>query len=531
MVDFYKRLGGNLQPAEPEFELTSCQTAAAEDILKWAHNDTQMFKTLAGPAGTGKSWLSRYILNRVPQRSTCVCAPTHKALKVVKKESRKEGKTLQSLLGLAVDQDMDDFDPANLKFDKKNKPKVGDYDLILIDEASMISAGLREYVQKQARQHWTKILFVGDPIQLPPVNELHSTVFMAKYIDGGISLLSTPCRQSAGNPAYTLLLADRNDIEKSDAAHFVLINHLETYIPDGPGLSKLIVDILEDPYNSYTKIRKFLGDEQINEEGEGFRVYRNAGLFKRKMHHVFADYFNAGNFNGVRALAWSNACVGTHNKYIRSTIFPDAVDAIVPGDLLMAYRPITKWDSAARQAITLVHNSDEIQIDTSFPELSSIGLPIYSCTARSLDDENGDVFGLDFINPVDYDYNTYVEQYKHYKKLARQRGWKIFYGFYDTHFLLESLKIKFKPQPGYKYLPNKAFDYAYALTIHKSQGSTYNEVFVDTPNIALHYAVNKAALIKEGKWNDQTDQDYQRITRQLRYVAASRAKQFTHFLI
>ena len=93
------------------------------------------------------------------------------------------------------------------------------------------------------------------------------------------------------------------------------------------------------------------------------------------------------------------------------------------------------------------------------------------------------------------------------------------------------MKIKFKPQPGYKYLPNKAFDYAYALTIHKSQGSTYNEVFVDTPNIALHYAVNKAALIKEGKWNDQTDQDYQRITRQLRYVAASRAKQFTHFLI
>ena len=27
-----------------------------------------------------------------------------------------------------------------------------------------------------------------------------------------------------------------------------------------------------------------------------------------------------------------------------------------------------------------------------------------------------------------------------------------------------------------RYMPNKAFDYAYALTVHNSQGSTYNEV-------------------------------------------------------
>jgi len=514
-------------PPSNEFELTSCQAAAAEDIIKWAHNDTQMFKTLAGPAGTGKSWLSRYILNRVPQRSTCVCAPTHKALKVVKKESKKEGKTLQSILGLAVDQDMEGFDPANLKFDRKNKPKVGDYDLILIDEASMISASLREYVQKQAKKHWTKILFVGDPIQLPPIGELKSTVFMSKYIDGGVSWLSTPCRQSAGNPSYTLLLADRNDIERSDAAHFVLMKHLETYIPDGPELDTLIVDILEDPWNSYTKIRKFLGNEQINKDGEGYRIYRNAGAFKRKMNHVFYDYFTAGDFNGVRALAYTNACVGVHNRYIRSTIFPDTNEAIVPGDLLMAYRPITKWDSSARSVITLVHNSDEIQIDSSFPELSSIGLPIYSCTAKSLDADNTDVFSLDFVNPTNYDYQSYVEQYKYYKDLARKRGWKVFYGFYDTHFLLESLKQKFKN----RYLPNKAFDYAYALTVHKSQGSTYNEVFIDTPDIRRHYAINKSILVHQGQWNEQTDQDYQRITRQLRYVAASRAKKFTHFLI
>lgn len=505
-----------------EFELTPCQHAAAVDILNWAHDDDRLFMTLAGPAGTGKSWLSKFILQNLRRHTVCVSAPTHKALKEVKKASGFPGKTLQSLLGLAVNQDIEDFDPVNIKFDRYNKPTISDYDLILLDEASMVQIALREYLQELCVEHKTKVLFVGDPIQLPPVRETVSTVFQQQYIDGGVVYLSTPCRQSASNPAYSLLLADRNDIEQSNASWNVLINHLKE---QSVFTEDLHVKLATNHKNTYKVVRDHLGKRQINNEGEGYKIYSDPKEFIKQMNKTFVDYLKDGNFDGVRALAWTNTKVGEFNKFIRKTLFPTIVDDITPGDLLMCYRPVTAWDSVSRKQYTLIHNSEEVMVTGTQQMRSGIGLNIYSSLVETLNKNEKEMHDLDFVHPSSY--KEYIEQFRHYKSNAKQRGWKAFYGFYDNHLLLDNLAKKFDN----KYLPNKAFDYAYALTVHKSQGSTFNEVFIDINDIYYHYTVNKSILQQQGAWNDATARTYQRITRQLRYVAASRAKKFTHFLI
>lgn len=503
-----------------EFSLTPCQHSATIDIINWTYDDDKLFMTLAGPAGTGKSWLSKFILNQIKHLDVCVSAPTHKALKEVKKASGYPGKTLQSLLGLAVNQDIEDFDPVNIKFDKQNKPQIQNYQLILLDEASMVQNSLREYLQELAIEHKTKILFVGDPIQLPPVNETVSTVFQAKYIDGGVAYLSTPCRQSASNPAFSLLLADRNDIEQSNASWNVLINHLKE---QGIFDEDLHVKLAKSNQNTYKIIREHLGDYQCNEKGEGFKLYRDRTEFIKQMNKTFKSYLSKKDYDGVRALAWTNNKVNHFNKFIRATLFPTTEEAVTPGDLLMCYRPVTKWDSYTKSIYTLIHNSEEVLV-TSVDQLQShIGINMFSSIVESLDADNE--HSLDFVNPIDY--KAYIEQFTHYKSSAKKRGWKPFYGFYDSHLLLDNLGKKYENN----YLPNRAFDYAYALTVHKSQGSTFNEVFIDINDIFYHYIVNKSLLSKEGKWTPEVDKTYQRITRQLRYVAASRAKKFTHFLV
>lgn len=508
-------------PTTPKFELTSCQKRVSEKAMEWAHNDDQLFLAIAGPAGTGKSWLSRYLLSQFPQRKICVTAVTHQALKQIKAASGQEGKTGQSLLGLAPDEDLEDFDPVNVTFEKKNRPTIEDYELILWDEASMIGSALREYAQQLARHSKTKILFVGDAIQLPPVGERFPTAFDAQYIDGGVLRLSTPCRQSTENPLYTLLLAERNDIEQSEEARAILIGQL---IEHGQYKGDLIDDLARTPHNAYKLVRNSLGDELINENGEGFKVYRNKRDFEVKMNNIFVDYFIAKDYSGVRTLAFTNDCVGLHNKSIRSTIFQGNHEAITVGDILMCYRPITYYDAAKKEKITLLYNSEEIIVLSADKRLSTLNIPIYGTHSKVIDEQRD--FLLNLVIPGNYD--SYIAQLNRTKETCKKNNsWGPFYGFYDQHALLESLK-KLKND---KYLPDKAFDYAYAITVHKSQGSTFNEVFVDTVDIFKHYTYGKYFAEQDGTWCPELDTDLQRITRQLRYVAASRAKKFAYFFI
>ncbi|MBP9841996.1 MAG: AAA family ATPase [Simkaniaceae bacterium] len=106
---------------------------------------------LVGGPGTGKSYTIRQLIERLPKEMrVVVAAPTGKAA------ARLGGQTLHAALGVKRSRDF------------MEKIPYLPVDLLIVDEASMIDAAMWSYLLK-ALPTSTRLLLVGDPHQLPPV--------------------------------------------------------------------------------------------------------------------------------------------------------------------------------------------------------------------------------------------------------------------------------------------------------------------------------------------------------------------------
>jgi len=115
------------------------------------------FNLLCGPAGTGKSSISRGILNIYSNHPIACATLAAKASKRLEEVTGYPSSTLHRLLGA------DGLN--NFKFDEYLKLP---YDVILIDECSMLNGYLFLNLFK-AIQTGTKVILVGDNFQLPPI--------------------------------------------------------------------------------------------------------------------------------------------------------------------------------------------------------------------------------------------------------------------------------------------------------------------------------------------------------------------------
>lgn len=110
--------------------------------------------TLSGFAGTGKSTLMNFILDELPKKTkVVVSAPTHKAKEVIAKFTRKNAETIQALLGLRPNVDIDDFNPNNPVFACIAEERIQNYHIVVIDEASMLNKKLVKLIEEKAREN------------------------------------------------------------------------------------------------------------------------------------------------------------------------------------------------------------------------------------------------------------------------------------------------------------------------------------------------------------------------------------------
>src|SRR5690606_9837572 len=248
-----------------------------------------------------------------------VSAPTHKVKKVVMNTTGKDGQTLHSLLGLRPDIDLDNFNPNDPKFNPIAPPRIGDYNFVIIDEASMINQELYELILQQVKGEKTKVLFMGDPAQIPPVGERESVVFLQPEIE--IHQLTKIERQNDTNPLAFVYDALRNNL---------------TTINGG-----------------------FEHKSQMNDLGEGViftidkKEFRNAILqkFKSEEFQKDTDY--------AKVIAWKNETVIASNKVIRDELFGNNTDIIEVGDILMAYRTVS---AEQKYWINIIENSADYRV-------------------------------------------------------------------------------------------------------------------------------------------------------------------------
>lgn len=135
---------------------------------------------LTGSAGTGKTFLIR-IFSRILKKSgykVVLLAPTGRAAKVISRRTKRPAYTIHHHIYASKD---DGWGRINFSL-KKNKEKLAT--VYIVDEASMIGtqkegeggtnllSDLVQYVFDADIAH--KLIFVGDPVQLPPIGLSYS---------------------------------------------------------------------------------------------------------------------------------------------------------------------------------------------------------------------------------------------------------------------------------------------------------------------------------------------------------------------
>ncbi|MEI8250976.1 MAG: AAA family ATPase [Synechococcus sp. ELA057] len=167
-----------------ELQLTPDQQAAEQAFAGWlqAPADGCPF-VLSGHAGTGKTLLSMRLLAACEAAGLCwtVAAPTHKAVGVLRQNLQAGGlrptwypSTIHRLLRLKLRRQ---GDLERCEETAQTAASLENLGLVLIDEASMLDGALLEIALRCAHGFRTRLVFVGDPGQLPPVGEPSSPVF------------------------------------------------------------------------------------------------------------------------------------------------------------------------------------------------------------------------------------------------------------------------------------------------------------------------------------------------------------------
>ncbi len=147
------------------------------------HLERQKMRSL-GAAGLPETDRRRIISRRLARsgidgyRSIVVSAPTHKALSVLRGKLADHPlvtyATVQSLVGLKMNEHDDGYLVSTLG---ESEPRLGEYGIAIIDECSMVDDELLAVLL--AAPGDCRLVFVGDDAQLPPVSksagELSST--------------------------------------------------------------------------------------------------------------------------------------------------------------------------------------------------------------------------------------------------------------------------------------------------------------------------------------------------------------------
>lgn len=426
-------------------------------INHWLKNGDTFF-TLAGYAGTGKSTIIKKVLDNY-RYGVIVSAPTHKAKKVVMNTTNQDGQTLHALLGLRPDVDLDNFNPNNPKFNPIALPRITDYNFVIIDEASMINQELYDLILNKTRNSRTKVLFMGDPAQIPPVGEKASVVFQQDQTKLFHQLTKIE-RQNDTNPLAFVYDALRNNLNRIDGG--------------------------------------FEHKTRINDLGEGIRFT----VDKREFREAILEKFKSEEFQKdtdfAKVIAWKNDTVMMSNAVIREELLGKNTDIVEVGDLLMGYRSI----SDEKQRYNIIENSADYRIVRKEKlEENAYGIMGYRVQLRE-DLAKGrfkhqDVF---IINTEDRNnLHLYAEMHDFFRDMGKsnKKNWKKYYDFRRNNMITKSINTYRNGQPrGSWDVIVKDLDYGYAITGHKSQGSTYSHVFVMENDINANWVIRERNQIK-----------------------------------
>lgn len=447
--------------------LSEDQKAALQGMEEFLENDKRIL-VLAGYAGCGKSFLLNEFVQYIDSinKTFVLAAPTHRAKLVMEQFTGYDAITLHKLLSLSPELDIYHLDYNDLKFLSGGLDKVPRNGIIIVDEGSMVPDSSYDLILDYITQYNSKVIYVGDPAQLNPVGEGGSKVFANE----NILWLTQIHRQSANNQLIPLLTKLRKK-----------------------------------------EIRWF---EPIRADEGSLFVYDDTKDFMLNSIPFFKKAMSTQDVNMVKVIAYTNKRVQNLNKCIRRITLGKNTE-----NQYNRYEILTGYENFEYNKKFFYNSLDYVILSTprftrkkipNFITLEGWQLELYDTIYK----QRMDVFVIDRnINP---DYLTSLASVIETIRIdaidAKNRGNRTYANIKWKQYFqtMKSFASPFDLYWDNRAIKKKTFDYGYALTIHKIQGSSLNTIFVDMDDVN---SCRERALI-----------------RQMQYVALSRTKTDAYIL-
>lgn len=421
----------------------------AVSFLKTNTDPTQYY-VIEGKAGTGKTTIAKEILKEFEDEQIYVAAVSHKAKGVIKSSFGDDtrGKKFFSIAGLLGMKGINDNDTQTTKFQVGLKVPLLDNPpaLLVIDEASMITEDvLKKIIDiNSSLSRPFQMLFLGDIGQIQPIRDEQSEfyrthkdllnkksdIFNSKHK----SKLITRVRQGEANPIlpyadYFWENSQKENPELNPTQHIVRNNQ----ITDKGSL--LFSNSESEVLNSVIK------------------AVKNA-VEKGLTNHVKIVTYHVNEKTEL-------------NQKIHEALFGKDSD-YSKGDMLILNSPYDLPDVNAT-----MENSSEIQIksiqDTDVDEFGVHTLYLETngtAYTRTGNEQKDCVIQVVFRNDIGL-YNQKLQELASYAKrqtnrTLKKQAWSDFWEYKGRY---------------------ADVDFGYAITAHKSQGSTYDIVVVDEKDI------------------------------------------------
>jgi AAA domain len=463
--------------------LNEGQKKAFDEIVDFFLENTHSEAfVLMGYAGTGKTFLVKRLVQWInatqKKNRIAITAPTNKAVRVLysmgsfeEKEVKHYGSdifdslkdttssinysTIHKLLGLKEKITAKGEQIFTAQGNIKND--LDQYNYLIVDECSMLNDSLCKDVMKACNK--VKILFMGDPAQIPPVKRKDCIPFREDHgYNFGRATLSEIMRQKGDHPVVD--------------ASFLIRNNLSLAQPIPTLATKL------------------------NENDHGI-IYLNSTDDRSEVRPLLNQYFNCSEFredaNYAKIIAWTNKVVNYMNTVVRELMYGEEIPAFVVGEKLVVSKPIF-----AEYSGIIFNTSEELAVIEVKTKEKTLSRGQYKMKAKL--------------------YDLKVEAYDPGSKLKIKRNIEVMHedSMIEYKALVSQAFTTARATSGHaaKTLWRAYFDllkwsadvaYNYAITAHKAQGSSYTNVVLMEENLDKNPNTVERNRIKYTSYSRPTD--------------------------
>jgi predicted NAD-dependent protein-ADP-ribosyltransferase YbiA (DUF1768 family) len=409
--------------------------------------------TLTGRGGTGKTTI---IKKATDGKRAGFAAPSHKAKNVLSDASGQYATTVASLLGMKpVMKDKVQV----FEVDTYAKSTIGLYDVLVIDEVSMIPDTLVKLIVEKSKPT-AKIIFMGDNVQLPPIEQDQDSI---AFKQPGAKLTER-MRQDETSPILPITDNLANAVENNGERKSIKdrVGYFNEEANEGTlflndkdeALTKAAEDFLTNP----TKTKVITYNNETNSSANSVKNLNP--VIRKKINEAkgldnSVDYHIGEQLTAYETIAESSEGLG--NGLQNSSDYT----VIATGDISTTTTNVKRGAhstgsfSVEQQEVTLKDNISGEEITREIP--TRLG-------AQQIKDK--------------------IEE------VRKNNKWALKYA------IIESFP---------------SIEYGYAITTYKSQGSTYRNVYVMEANITKETIVKDKITVSDKAVNQHL------------YVATSRA--------